>query len=295
MNGFLLAVRASRGVPVSLIRALAWAATMLQWARRAKPARRLEDNLHRVTGLEGRALRRLSRRGMASAGRYYAETLELPRISGEALDARVRMDNADETLARVARDGRIVIVLSHSGNWDIVGAYACRNIAPVTSVAEVLRPREVFDEFIALREGVGMRILGHEGGSTFRELIRIGRTDGGLLCLLADRDLSGSGVVAEIAGHEARVAPGPAALAVATGSALVPLMVHYERLRGRRRRIARSRWGVVMSFGPIQEPADAPPEDRTGHLTRAWAAFLGEQIAAHPEDWHMLQRFGWTS
>ncbi|MDN4482085.1 phosphatidylinositol mannoside acyltransferase [Demequina lignilytica] len=294
MNGFLLAFKASRYVPAPVIHGLAWAGTMLQWSRRAKPTVRLEGNLRRVTGLEGDELRRLSRRGMRSTARYYAETFTLGRLSGDVIDARVRMVNAASIHEAMARDGRVVVALSHSGNWDIVGAYACRNIGPVVTVAEVLKPREVFDAFVALRENVGMRILGHEGGSTFRELVRIGRTDGGVLCLLADRDLSGSGLEVDFAGQPAKVAPGPAALAIATRSTLLPLMVHYERLRGRAAWRARSRWGIVMTFGEPLLPADAPKDDAVGHLTRGWVDFVGARIREHPEDWHMLQRFGWT-
>ncbi|WP_062378073.1 phosphatidylinositol mannoside acyltransferase [Demequina pelophila] len=294
MNAFLLAFRASRYVPEPVIRAIAWTGTMTVWARRLKPARRLEDNLHRVTGLEGRALRTLSRKGLASTARYYAETFTLGRLPGSVIDARVRVVNGPALTDALARDGRAVVALSHSGNWDIVGAYACRHWGQVVTVAEVLKPREVFDEFVALREKVGMRILGHEGSSTFKELVRIGSTDGGVLCLLADRDLSGSGIPVEFAGHEAKVAPGPAALAVATDSTLVPVMVTYERLRGRARLRARSRWGVVMTFGEPLEPGDAPGDDAVGHLTRAWVEFMGRSIQETPEDWHMLQRFGWT-
>lgn len=294
MNGFLLAFRASRYAPISVTRALLWTGTMAQWARRAKPARRLEDNLHRVTGLEGRELRRLSRRGMASTARYYSETFELARLSGTTIDARVRVEDPDGARERIAADGVATLVLSHSGNWDLIGAYACRNIAKVTSVAEVLKPREVFDEFVALREKVGMRILGHEGGSTFRDLIRITRTEGGIVCLLADRDLSGSGVEVEMWGRGVKVAPGPAALAAASGSVLIPVFIHYERLRGRARWRARSRWGLVLRFGPQIEPSAAAPDDRVGDLTRAWVEFMSEEIGRHPEDWHMLQRFGWT-
>lgn len=294
MNGFLFAFRASRYLPVSVTRGALWAGTMAQWVRRAKPARRLEENLHRVTGLEGRELRRLSRAGMASAARYYAETFELPRMSNDVVDARVRMENEAEITGIIREHGRVVIALSHSGNWDLVGAFACRNLGPVVSVAEVLKPREVFEEFVALREGVGMRILGLEGGSTFRELIRIARGDGGLICLLADRDLTGSGIEVDFAGYSAKVAPGPAALAAATDTMLVPVMVRYERLRGKRRRAARSRWGTVLTFGAAVSPADAPADDRVGHLTRAWVGFMGDAIRRHPQDWHMLQRFGWT-
>ncbi|WP_062386983.1 phosphatidylinositol mannoside acyltransferase [Demequina iriomotensis] len=294
MNGLLFAFRASRYAPRSLTRALMWAGFTAQWARHAKPARRLEDNLHRVTGLEGRELRALSRRGMASAARYYAETFELGRMTGATIDARVRVEDPHGAVARIQGDGRAVLALSHSGNWDLVGAYACRHILGVVSVAEVLKPREVFDEFVALREKVGMRILGHEGGSTFRELIRIGKRDGGLICLLADRDLSGTGLEVDMWGHGVKVAPGPAALSAAIGAALIPVHVHYERLHGRGRWAARSRWGVVLRFGAILEPDDAPAESRVEHLTRGWVQFMGEAIEDHPEDWHMLQRFGWT-
>lgn len=294
MNAFLFAFRASRYVPVSVIRAAMWTGSMAQWARRARPVVRLEDNLHRVTGLEGRELRRLSRAGMVSSARYYAETFELGRLSSATIDARVRMEGGQPVADLLARDGRVVLVLGHSGNWDLVGANACLHLARVTAVAEVLEPREVFDEFVALREKVGMQILGHEGSATFRELIRIARTEGGLLCLVADRDLSGSGIVADFAGHPAKVAPGPAALAQATGSHLVPVAVHYERLTGARRRAARSRWGTVMTFGVPLNPADAPVADRVGHLTNAWVGFISDAVREHPEDWHMLQRFGWT-
>ncbi|WP_062464554.1 phosphatidylinositol mannoside acyltransferase [Demequina soli] len=296
MNVFLVAFRASRYAPVPLTRGLLWSGTMLQWARRAKPARRLEDNLHRVTGLEGRELRALSRKGMASAARYYAETFELGRMSEATVDARVRVEDPHGALDRIATaGGRGVLALSHSGNWDLAGAYACRHIARVVTVAEILEPREVFDEFVALREGIGMTVLGHEGGVTFRELIRIGRSaDPGIICLLADRDLSGSGVEAGMWGEGVKVAPGPAALAVATGLPLIPVHVRYERLHGRRRRAARSRWGVVLHFGPPVAPDDAPADDRVGHLTRSWVQFIAAGIQEHPEDWHMLQRFGWT-
>lgn len=294
MNGALLAFRASRHAPVSLTRGLLWAGTMLQWARRSRPARRLEDNLHRVTGLEGRELRTLSRRAMASTARYYAETFEIGQLAPATIDARVRVVDPGGAIARIQADGRSVLALSHSGNWDLVGAYACRHIGPVVTVAEILKPRELFDAFVELREGLGMTVLGHEGGATFRELIRIGRTQGGVMCLLADRDLSGSGVEVEMWGHGVKVAPGPAALAVATDSVLIPVMVHYERLHGARRRAARSRWGVVLTFGPQLAHAEAPAEDRVGHLTRAWTGWVADRIAEHPEDWHMLQRFGWT-
>ncbi len=294
MNAFIVAWRVSRRAPVSTIRAAAWLIAMYGWVTKAKPARRLEQNLHRVTGLEGRALRRVTRRGMASAARYYADVLELPRMKGEVIDARVRVEGLEGVTWALEQEHGTVAVLGHSGNWDLIGAYACRNIIKITSVAEVLEPRDVYDEFVAFRENLGMQILGHEGGATFRQLLRITKSEHTLVCLLSDRDLSGSGVEVSMWGHRVRVAPGPAALAHAARTALLPVTVHYERLSGSRRRAAKSRWGIVMSFGDILAPEDFTGSDKVETMSRAWAEALARGIAAHPEDWHMLQRFGWV-
>lgn len=294
MNTFLVAWRASRVLPVSVVRGAAWSLSMYAWATNAKPARRLEQNLARVTGLEGRELRHTSRKGMASVARYYAETLELARMKPSQVDARVRMEGFDAVAPVLAEDAATVAVLGHLGNWDLVGAYACRHIIPVTAVAEVLKPREVFDEFVALRERWGFEILGHEGGATFRELIRIAKTRRTLVCLLSDRDLSGTGVEVEAWGTRIKVAPGPAALAQAVGRPVLPVMIRYERLHGARRRAARSRWGVVMEFGDLVRPADFTGEDRIQRMSQAWASQMAAFVQRHPEDWHMLQRFGWV-
>ncbi len=293
MNAFLLAWRASKVLPVSVIRGAAWTLSMYAWVTHAKGATRLEQNLGKVTGLTGRPLRALSRRGMVSTARYYAETLELARMKPETVDARVRLDGFEAAKGSLAETTGTVAVLGHSGNWDIVGAYACRNIIKVTAVAEVLKPRAVFDEFVALREQWGMRILGHEGGSTFRELIRLTRSERTLVCLLSDRDLSGKGVPVSMWGHGVRVAPGPAALAHAARAAIIPVTVHYERLYGAQRRAAKSRWGTVMSFGTPLHPDDFPVDGRVDEMSQAWATQLADAVSRHPQDWHMLQRFGW--
>lgn len=294
MNSFLIAWRASRVLPVPLVRGAAWLLAMYAWGTKAKPARRLEVNLERVTGLSGRSLRRLTRKGMASVARYYAETLEFARMTPEQVDARVRLVGLDEAEKAFARDRGTVAVLGHLGNWDLVGAYACRHIIGVTAVAEVLKPAEVFEEFVAVRERWGLRILGHEGGATFRELIRIAKSERTLVCLLSDRDLSGSGVPVSMWGSTVKVAPGPAALAHAVRTTLVPVMVRYERLHGQRRRQAGSRWGTVVHFGRVLRPEDFAGEDKTVAMTQAWADDIAAFVATYPEDWHMLQRFGWV-
>jgi KDO2-lipid IV(A) lauroyltransferase len=295
MSSLLLAMRVARYAPRSVLRVGAWAGANVGWLRKTKARVRLEDNLHRVTGLTGRSLGRLSRHGMISSARYYSEVLEMPRVTPAQADARVRVANWEPAVPAIHAGGGTVIVLSHSGNWDMVGYFSTRAILPVTSVAEVLEPRAVFDEFVRLRERIGLRIYGHEGSQTFRTLLREAKGDEPrIIALVADRDLSGSGIEVTMWGQQVKVAPGPAAVALAANRPLLPLMVYYERLTGTRRRAARSRWGVVMDFGPLLQPSDFQGPDAVAELSREWAAWLGGAIARHPQDWHMLQRFGWV-
>lgn len=125
----------------------------------------------------------------------------------------------------------------------------------------------------------------------FRGLVRACRNGPGLIPLLADRDLTATGVEADLFGLRARFAAGPAALAVSTGAPLVTTIVYYERLTGARRKAAKSPWGTVIDFmSPIEVPDGIPRADQVRAVTQAWVDQLGIGIRAHPQDWHMLQK-----
>ncbi len=285
--------RLAQRAPIGLVRFACAAAALVAWVARVGGVRQLEANLRRVRPeLDARGIRRLSRAGMASYLRYYAEIFEVHRLGAEQLQARVRPEG-HEVLREHFGEGRsVVLALTHMGNWDLAGAWAARELAPVTSVAEVLEPRELFEEFVALREGIGISVVPLEsGGDVFRQLVRIVRGGGQLVPLLADRDLTSSGVEVELFGERTRVAVGPAALGIATGAPVVPTGIFYERLHGARRRAAGSRWGIVLRFHPAVElPADVPRTDRVRHVTQGWLDTLARDIVDHPQDWHMLQK-----
>lgn len=292
-----------------LTRALAWGARLpaalhpvvgallalgadVAWLRRARGVRRLEANLARVRpGLDPRALRRLSRAGMRSYLRYYGEALTLPALRPEQVRARVRLVGGEPLRAVLAGDGSAVLALGHCGNWDLAGAFAALELRPVTTVAERLEPPELFERYVELRSAVGMNVLPLDaGGGVFRALVRAVRGDGALVALLADRDLTSHGVEVELFGRPARVAAGPAALSLATGAPLFPTSCHYERLRGARRRAARSRWGIVLTVAPAVVAPEGERGAQVAAMTQAWVDALAADIARHPQDWHMLQR-----
>lgn len=90
---------------------------------------------------------------------------------------------------------------------------------------------------------------------------------------MAERDLTRTGVQVDFFGEPTRMPAGPAKLAIETGAALLPSHCWFE---GDRSRV----W--------MQPPLDCSSGD-VGAITQALADQFAKNIAAHPEDWHMLQ------
>ncbi|SDS47874.1 KDO2-lipid IV(A) lauroyltransferase [Paraoerskovia marina] len=289
-SAFLLAWKHAHRVPAPVLRGAFGLGADYVWWRRTTGVRRLEANLRRARPEASvDEIRRLSRAGMRSYMRYYSEVLTLAHLGDDVVDARVRTRGADAVRAELA-DGRSpLLALGHLGNWDLAGAWAARHLAPVLTVAERLEPPELFDEFVALRNAVGIEIMALGDVGVFRDLTRAAGAPGRVLPLLADRDLTASGIEVGLLGERARAAAGPGALAAATGAPLFVAVLYSERLHGTARRAARSPWGMVIEFRRVEIP-DVHRAEKIQAITQAWMDLLGEGIREHPEDWHMLQR-----
>src|SRR5580700_4333411 len=206
----------------------------LLWRRRGKSVQRLEANLRRVIGKDASAeeLRQLTKAGMRSYLRYWLEVFRLPAIPADEIMAKMRMtgDQEEVALGHLAAGRGVIFALPHMGNYDQAGAWIVRRGAgSFTTVAERLDSDEIYDRFIRLRESLGMEVLPHSGGAgVFGQLARRLR-QGHLVCLVCDRDLSAAhGVEDQFFGEPARMAAGPAALAIQTGAALMPVILWFD-------------------------------------------------------------------
>ena len=253
----------------------------LAWKRRGTSVQRLESNYARVVpGASPQRLAELSRAGMRSYLRYWMESFRLPAWSAERV--RDGFDPKDlHYLTDALAEGRgVVLALPHLANWDLAGAWVTTKLGiPFTTVAERLKPETLYDRFVAYREGLGMEVLPHSGGSAFGTLARRLR-DGGLVCLVADRDLSASGTEVSFFGETARMPAGPALLAQQTGAQLVPVTLWYDESPVMQGRL----------HPPVEVPGAGTRAEKTSVMTQALADAFATGIAEHPEDWHMLQR-----
>jgi phosphatidylinositol dimannoside acyltransferase len=243
--------------------------------RNGRGVRRLRGNLAVVRpDADSDALDALTLQGMRSYLRYWQEAFRLPELSDEEIIGRVRTVNEKLLRDAYAAGRGVICALPHLANYDHAGAWAGRTGMPVSTVAERLRPESLFDRFIAYRKKLGMEVLPLTGGDQDVTGVLAARLEaGGFVCLVADRDLSERGVPVTFFGRPSRMPAGPAALSLRTGAPLIPATLHYDGPH------------LVITFHDAIDP-----DGGTDAMTQRCADAFAKGIAAHPEDWHMLQR-----
>jgi phosphatidylinositol dimannoside acyltransferase len=279
-------------LPESLARTLFKVGADIAWHREGPGVQILEGNLVRVLRAEGSTddgdvdgaeLRALSRSVMRSYARYYLETFRLQIIPDERIrdGMHVNQENVDLTLEYMKNGRGVIYALPHMGDFEQAGRWVILvGAGSFTTVAERLKPESVFQRFLAFRRGLGMEVLPTTGGphpfGVMAQRLRAGK----LICIVADRDLSDTGVEVDFFGEKALFPAGPAALAVQTGAALMPVACSF---------VGETEWAAHV-YEEVPVPADGNRREKAAAMTQALARVFEQAILEHPEDWHMLQK-----
>lgn len=245
--------------------------------RRFAPARRrlVAANLRRVCEATGRpssgpSFRRLVRDAFRHHARYYLEILRGPHYPMEQIEEIVQVPRW-ATFEPLVRDRASILVSWHFGNPEPFASFLVAQRIPVLAPIEVIEPRVLFD-FLVARRGAGHPELVdvRRAARPLAERLR----SGGMVGVVADRDLSGDGLPVTIFGHLTTMPAGPAWLALAHRSTL---------LAGSAVRVAPERF---VADGELVELPDSG--DRRAdilELTRRLAARFEADVAAAPEQW----------
>lgn len=269
-----------------------FAGRLIGWSNMAG-ARQLRRNLQRIRPLSSRlAQRARGGRAMASYMAYYYEIFRLPHLSGEQIDARVRISGKERLTAYLNSGVAIPAALLHMGNWDLAGAWATRNLAPVHTIAEKLEPPEVANYFLDLRRNMGMTIYHGVKGQGAIHSLEADMARPTFVPLLCDRDLSAQGIEVNLLGRPIRVAVGAALLARRRRVPMFPVFIESERIADRaRRRRAGTSAGIHIVVGESIEPNFALDEKTDlARMNQAWMDAVGAYLPGREENWHMLQK-----
>jgi len=277
---FLAGWRVVRWLPESVADPAFGRLAEVAWRRRTAGVGQLERNLRRVVGPDmlAQALRELSRAAVRSYFRYWEEAFRLPSWSREQILARIRVENEHLLRGAYASDRGVVVALPHCANWDLAGAWAASTGMPLTTVAERVKPESLYDRFVAYRESLGMEVLPLTGdAAVYRRLVERLRT-GGMVCLVADRDMTAAGVQVHFFGEATKMPAGPASLARATGAALLPATLWYDEQRLN-----------LRIHEEVCVPEGGTRAQQVAAMTQRVADVFELSIREHPQDWHMLQ------
>jgi KDO2-lipid IV(A) lauroyltransferase len=248
------------------------------YKRNGKRVQRLRRNYSQVRpNASNSELEKLVQLGLQSGMRYWCDTFRISDWDRDKILKGVRCINDNFLFEPVASKRGVIVAVPHAGNWDHAGAVFSVRGLKVISVAEHLKPDRLFRRFLKHRESIGLRILDLDAG-VMGEL-RSFLNQGELVALVADRDLSKSGIDVNFFGARARMPAGPAILALETEADLVTVFVSY------------SQEGLVIDCAPpIKVDKNAERKAEIARVTQVMANRFEDAIRANPTSWHMQQR-----
>jgi len=205
-------------------------------------------------------------------GKYMAEFLGNRRYNARFIDRCVTFKGLEHVAAARAAGRGSVLVSAHMGNWELGGAVmACRGL-PMLAIVQPHPDPRVHRFFMSQRESLNYQVVpvGHAARPILRHL-----KANGMVATLGDRPYGEAGMEVELFGRPARLATGPARLALSTGAALVPWFV-----------LRRFDDSFMMAIEPpIPSFEGLPRAERLRQMTQAFARVLETYIRENPSQW----------
>lgn len=255
---------------------------------RGRAARAGLDHLYRRTAVKdlalalgpGRSRRELVgivRECFRNMGRSLLETLRIPAIAERELISTTDADSLAPAERVLARGKGLIVLTAHVGAYELLARYlAMRFGRPSCGVAQRLRHRK-YDEIVSrIRRASGDVIYQEMGARPVLAALRRNR----LLFILGDIDMPQlDGIFVDFFGRPAYTPIGPAALARASGAAIVPIFITWNGLR--------HRVHVCHEIEPIRtRDRDAD----IAEITRRWTKAVEDIVRRYPEQWVWFHR-----
>lgn len=215
-----------------------------------------------------------SRRVFRHLARNYFDQFRLWRLTHDDLERLVTADGFSYVEEALAKGKGLILVTAHFGAPEVVGQLLTVRGYPTTIVVEHIQPEELFELMSRLRGSQGIKIIPIDKPlvGLFRALRR-----NTLVGLMADRDITHSGIRLPFMGDETNVADGAVQLALRTGA---PLMVAYCR------RLPNNRYYALGKPAfHIVDTGDFERDVREG--TRRLLDELESFIRSWPDQWVM--------
>lgn len=231
-------------------------------------------NLERAfPALEPPVRRGLARRSFEHLGVTAAELCRALVEPPERTLARIDVDGLPHLEAAMAAHGRALLVTAHLGNWELLTLAHRLSGFPLAIVVRALDAPWLDALVRRLREAGSVEIIDKRDAlRPVLEALRRGR----MVAVLLDQNATRrEGVFVPFFGQPASTSRGIAAIAVRTGTPIVPLFI---------RRGATGRHRVWVE-PPLPPPVRSTSDDAVVELTAACTASIERAIREAPDQW----------
>jgi KDO2-lipid IV(A) lauroyltransferase len=254
---------------------LYWLAIRVAWlnyrlSRRSKAG--IRSNLRVILGEEAgeKEIDKVAKDAFTNFGKSILEFFGFSRMGTRFLEDRVKVlgiENIDEAISQ----GRGVIAVSaHLSNTELGAVKLVDAGYPVTGVALDHERESVNRLFTKQRARKGIKAYSlKRGGRHCLEALR--RNE--LVCLVGDRDLTGTGIEIDYFGRPAKFPVGPARLCLATGAPIVPAFMIRQP----------DNTFELIFEDPIHPREDGDRNELVSELTSAYARVCEKYVGAYPE------------
>jgi lauroyl/myristoyl acyltransferase len=240
---------------------------------------RLEYNLSiAFPEMSQRELRRTAWLNFRNHGKAYADLMMLPRTQVTAMRPLLKVQGMEHLEAARALGKGVLAVSCHMGSYEVVSAIWSSTLAPVSLFAEVLEPRPLFEWYRDTRARLGISVLPLNLGGMRKVMQAL--HDQEMVVTAIDRDITGTGYVMPFFGRPAPIPLGTAAIALRTGTPLLPVCVY---------RLPDDSYMAEAAPMVIAQNTGDKRADEV-RVTQELLRHIEGFIRGHPEHWHVPHR-----
>jgi len=235
------------------------------------------ENLRIAFGpeLSDREARRIALKCYRVFGRTHLEYFGLPSLPRRDLLRKIPVEGIEHLESARARGKGVILLMSHFGNWEMLGLMGLRLGLDVNLLVGDLSNRGVDEALNRLRERLGLKVL--RRGMALRETLRLLRS-GGVVLFPGDQEARWHGVAVAMFGRSTLTHPGAAHFALKSGAAI---LMGFPIRQGAFFR---------LRFLPPILPEGPGDKSDVRRLTARHVAALESVVREFPEQWFWMHR-----
>jgi len=225
-------------------------------------------------------IRSIAKKSFQNLGMTAVEFLRIPKMTVENFKEKVAPEGMESFLKKVVeREKGILVLLSHLGNWEMMGLMSKVLGEPVVVLARPVKKNRWLDGFVfEVRKAAGLEVIPSEKAG--KKVIRALSQNRIVGILIDQRAKRSEGVWVDFFGRKAPTTPALAVLAMRTGVPVLPVfMIRNEHGRHHL---------LVKEFLQLVDTGDIKKDVETN--TQIINDTLESVIRQYPDQWFWVHR-----